>query len=60
MCGIFEFSDFAQNMWKKSDSSLKIGKNFTKDFPVKKIYMEIPCKMNPAQNSREFFCKIFC
>ena len=26
---------------KKSDSSLKIGKNFTKDFPVKK---KNPCK----------------
>ena len=35
---IFEFSDFAQKCGKKSDSSLKIGKNFTKDFPVKKNF----------------------
>ena len=42
MCAIFEFSDFTQKLRKKSDSSLKIGKNFTKDFPVKK-------------NPREFF-----
>ena len=35
----FRFSDFAQKKWgKKSDSSLKIGKNFTKDFPVKKFF----------------------
>merc|ERR1712243_362333 len=37
-----------------------IGKKFTKDFLVKKFYMEILCKLNPKQNYREFFYKIFC
>ena len=39
---------------------MKIGKNCTKDFPVKKKSKGILCKINPNQNSREFFCKIFC
>ena len=42
MRSIFELSDFAQKMWEKSDSSLKIGKNFTKDFPVKKFFQGNP------------------
>ena len=33
MCGVFEFSDFAQKISKKSDSSMKFQKKFTKEFP---------------------------
>ena len=60
MCAILGFSDFAQKCGKKSDSSLKIGKNFTKDFLVIFFPMGILCKMNSVQNYKEYFCKIFC
>ena len=50
MCGIFEFSDFAQRMWKKIRFKFESWEKFTKDFPVKKNYMGILCKMNPDQN----------
>jgi len=48
-----QFSSFLillKKCGKKSDLSLKFGKNFTKDFPVKKKSMGILCKMNPDQN----------
>ena len=45
---------------KKSDSSLKIRKKFTKDFHVKKKSVGILCKMNIGPNYMEFFCKFFC
>merc|ERR1712115_604601 len=45
---------------KKSDSSLRSRKNFTKDFHVKKNYMGILCKMNINKNYVQFFCKFFC
>merc|ERR1712030_62560 len=46
---IFDFSDFAQKVWKKSDSSLKFGKKFTKDFNVQFFSMRILCKLNPDE-----------
>merc|ERR1712208_233649 len=58
-----QFSSFLillKKCGKKSDSSLKIRKKFTKDFQVKKKYMGILCKMNADQNYMEFFCKFFC
>ena len=33
MCGIFEFSDFAQNMWKKIRFKFKTSEKFYKGFP---------------------------
>ena len=52
-CGIrdkcTEFSSFRillKKSGKKSDSSLKFQKKFTKDFLGKKIPKGIPCKMN--------------
>ena len=50
---INKFSQFSlflillKNFGKKSDSSLKIGKNFTKDFLVNFFSRGILCKMNP-------------
>ena len=49
MCAIFEFSDFAQKWYKKSDSSLKVVRNFTNDFRVKNFSMGILYKINPDQ-----------
>merc|ERR1712115_675102 len=45
---------------KKSDSSLRSRKNFTKDFHVNFFYMGILCKMNTNQKYVQFFCKFFC
>ena len=47
MCRFFDFSDFAQKDGKKYDSSLKNGKNVTKDFLEKKKSMKTLYKMNP-------------
>ena len=38
MSRIFEFSDFAQKVGKKSDSRLKNEKNFTQVFLLKKFH----------------------
>ena len=45
MCGIFEFSDFAQKMWKKIRFKFENSE---------KIYKGFPCK---KKNPREFFVK---
>ena len=50
MCGIFEFSDFAQKMWKKIRFKFENWEKFYKGFPVKKKSMGILCKMNPDKN----------
>merc|ERR1712177_71274 len=58
-----QFSSFLillKKCGKKSDSSLRSRKKFTKDLHVKKIYMGILCKMNTNQNYVQFFCKFFC
>merc|ERR1712030_286002 len=58
-----EFSSFLillKKCGKKSDSSLRSLKNFTKDSHVKKNYMGILCKMNTYQNYMQFLCKFFC
>ena len=38
MCGIFEFSDFAQKMWKKIRFKFEISEKFYKGFPCKKKF----------------------
>ena len=38
MCGIFEFSDFAQKMWKKIRFKFEISEKFYKGFPCKKNF----------------------
>merc|ERR1712148_149639 len=58
-----QFSSFLillKKCGKKSDSSLRSRKKFTKDFHVKKNYIGILCKMSTYQNYIEFFCKFFC
>ena len=60
MCAIFEFSDFAQKMWKKIRFKFEKSEKIYKGFPRKKKYLGILCKMNTDQNYMEFFCKFFC
>ena len=60
MCAIFEFSDFAQKMWKKIRFKFEKSEKIYKGFPCKKKYMGILCKMNTYQNYMQFFCKFFC
>ena len=38
MCGIFEFSDFAQKMWKKIRFKFENREKIYKGFPCKKIF----------------------
>ena len=61
MCAIFEFSDFAQKMWKKIRFKFEISEKIYKGFPCKKkILWDILYKMNSYQNYMDFLCKIFC
>ena len=47
MCAIFEFSDFAQKMWKKIRFKFEKSEKFYKGFPRK--------KKNPTGNLCKFF-----
>ena len=60
ICVIFEFSDFAQKMWKKIRFKYEMSDKFYKRFSCKKNYMGILCKMNTNQNYMQFFCNFFC
>ena len=55
MCEIFNFSDFAQKMWKKIRFKFEKSEKFYKGFARKKNYMGILCKMSTDQNYMEFF-----
>ena len=47
---VFEFSDFAQKMWKKIRFKFENREKFYKRFPCREISKGILCKMNPDQN----------
>ena len=60
MCGIFDFSDFAQKIWKKIPFKFEIWKILVQKYPVgeaffsKKKYKGFPFK---KKFTREFYIK---